>query len=203
MKSILAIILLLFCSVSFAQSPTDQIQDKAVIKDQARQDRATVVLADDLEEKTAIASAEQDEANIAANTAQDEAAKIVTAGQDARMDAIESQLSGDQKFWLEILKTVASIMTAVGLPLMLAMLTRAQRDRASVMQSVNGMSTQVALTARAEGFFEGAKLAARANDDPKAANLLDERSKIISHDVDEVIRRDSKEVGIGSAEDKT
>ncbi len=190
------ILILLFCILTFSvHAQSDQIQDKAVVKDQIRQDKATVELADDLEEKTTSTTLRQDEALITANAAQDAAAKIVTEEQDHRLDAIEGQLSGNQKFWLEILKTVGAIMTAIGLPLITVMLTRAQRDRNTVMHSVNGMSSKVATTARAEGFFEGAKLAARAHEDPRAAALLDERSKLIATDVDQLVKAGIKDIG--------
>lgn len=119
MKALLLCLLALTFGVH-AQTPADISQDRALAKDQARQDKVTVKLADRLEGKASANSDAQDEANVAANTAQDVAAMVVTIAQDERtaeneanIKTIQAQSLTDRQFLIMLTLAIIAVLISV------------------------------------------------------------------------------------------
>lgn len=171
---VLCVIALLATCTTRAQSPTaaDRIQDRAVVADQARQDRAADVQ-DEQIEAIAEATVPTPAVQAAVNSARQEAT-------EQRVERIEKEMSGNQKFWIQIITLITGMITAVVAPIIAMQLYKAQGAQKDLAASINGVKAELMAEAHAAGYFEGVTMAKVAGDSPEVIARYDARAKEVN-----------------------
>lgn len=109
-----------------------------------------------------VAGARRDDAQDA--LARLEAAKLATI--EAEMRRAKEQLAIQQAsnaFWLQVLQTVMTVLSPIGIALVAYLQVRANRERKLMAQSINGMKTELVANTRAAAYHEGAMLEREKN----------------------------------------
>lgn len=166
MRALLLCLLFLTFGVQ-AQTPAvnPAIKDEAVIEDQVRQDINTEQIAEELAVKARTLNDRQD---------------VATVATERRLDVIEQEMSGNQKFWIQIITLITGMITAVVAPIIAMQLYKAQGDRKVLTNSINGVKAELVAEAHAAGYFEGVTMAKTTTDSPEAIARYDARAKEIT-----------------------